>query len=501
MKNIKSLLPKVLILLVIICSITFAQNNRELNKTDKSFTRIENGNPHNQPSINFFPNNIGDFWEFIEEDTTTLFSQLLSLKFSVSREVLVDTIMSNGLTYKKVKWQNEANSVNYLPSYEYLRVDSIGNAHIYYDTTDYVLFDFTLNVNQTYMAHIPDYHWEVTDKYNVIGFGDTLQAIDFWLFDQNNNIEEKYSVVENFGIIYYQIGIQYYGVPEGNFWGAVINWQEYGTLIVKKQTVDWKQFYPLHIGDYWVYEGSSGSFSTLNTVRIMGDTLMPDGNTYFVSRLIDYHFQYTELNYRRIDSLGNIYYWEYWNSLPKKYFEFSFIVGDTLNAYFSNFCNYRLDDKYLFSFGEELHFFVYPDLSFHSENYTLGIGLVSTTGEQTYSYLIGAYINGSLVYGDTTLTDIENEVITSLNDYALFQNHPNPFNPSTKISWLSPVGSWQTLKVYDILGNEVATLVNEYRNAGRYEVNFNASKLSSGVYFYQLRAGNYVETKKMILLK
>ncbi len=58
----------------------------------------------------------------------------------------------------------------------------------------------------------------------------------------------------------------------------------------------------------------------------------------------------------------------------------------------------------------------------------------------------------------------------------LHQNYPNPFNPSTKISWQSPVGSWQTLKVYDVLGNEVATLVNEYRNAGSYEVEFNASK-------------------------
>ena len=91
--------------------------------------------------------------------------------------------------------------------------------------------------------------------------------------------------------------------------------------------------------------------------------------------------------------------------------------------------------------------------------------------------------------------------------FELEQNHPNPFNPGTKISWQSPVSGWQTLKVYDILGNEVATLVDEYREAGSYEIEFNAVEtnhgvsLPSGVYFYQLRVGDYSETKKMILMR
>jgi len=85
--------------------------------------------------------------------------------------------------------------------------------------------------------------------------------------------------------------------------------------------------------------------------------------------------------------------------------------------------------------------------------------------------------------------------------FTLGQNFPNPFNPSTKISWQSPVDSWQTLKIYDVLGNEVATLVNEYKPAGVYEVQFDASQLSSGIYFYKLQAGNFVEIKKMVLLK
>jgi len=85
--------------------------------------------------------------------------------------------------------------------------------------------------------------------------------------------------------------------------------------------------------------------------------------------------------------------------------------------------------------------------------------------------------------------------------FKLYQNYPNPFNPTTAISWQSPVGSHQTLKVYDVLGNEVATLVDEYNPAGSYEVEFDASSLSSGIYFYQLRAGSNSETKPMVLIK
>jgi hypothetical protein len=100
------------------------------------------------------------------------------------------------------------------------------------------------------------------------------------------------------------------------------------------------------------------------------------------------------------------------------------------------------------------------------------------------------------------------------SSFSLLQNFPNPFNPNTKISWQSPVGSWQTLKVYDVLGNEVAILVDEYKPAGSYEIEFGGhsdkgQNLSSGIYFYQLRVGGpetssgqaFVETKKMILMK
>ena len=81
------------------------------------------------------------------------------------------------------------------------------------------------------------------------------------------------------------------------------------------------------------------------------------------------------------------------------------------------------------------------------------------------------------------------------------QNYPNPFNPSTSIQFKIPENSFVTLKVYNVLGKEVATLLNEEKNAGSYEVTFNATEFSSGIYFYKIEADNFVETKKMILMK
>jgi len=143
----------------------------------------------------------------------------------------------------------------------------------------------------------------------------------------------------------------------------------------------------------------------------------------------------------------------------------------------------------------------------------------TTTSPNNYSYVDKLVDPGKYFYrlkqidfGGTFEYSNEIEVeVRSVDKYTLEQNYPNPFNPTTRISWQSPVSSRQVLKVFDVLGNEVATLVNEEKEAGNYEIEFNAEKLSSGVssrggyasgvYFYQLRAGNFTDTKKMILLR
>ncbi|MBK6537003.1 MAG: T9SS type A sorting domain-containing protein [Ignavibacteria bacterium] len=102
----------------------------------------------------------------------------------------------------------------------------------------------------------------------------------------------------------------------------------------------------------------------------------------------------------------------------------------------------------------------------------------------------------------TVITSISENTLTGIPDkFSLGQNYPNPFNPSTKIRFDVPNSGNVSLKVYNELGKEVSTLVNSFRNAGSYEINFDASALSSGIYFYSLESNGLTSTKKMLLVK
>lgn len=124
------------------------------------------------------------------------------------------------------------------------------------------------------------------------------------------------------------------------------------------------------------------------------------------------------------------------------------------------------------------------------------------TDEKT-GYLAGsAGIIKTTTGGEKVVTSVRQAVNASvLSAYKLYQNFPNPFNPTTTIRFEVPEESKVELKVYDILGREVATLVNEVKHAGNYKVSFNASDFASGVYFFRLQAGSFTNTKKMILLR
>ncbi len=120
----------------------------------------------------------------------------------------------------------------------------------------------------------------------------------------------------------------------------------------------------------------------------------------------------------------------------------------------------------------------------------------------------GPFVQGQPTFNaSNTPVKVENENSVSPSEFMLCQNYPNPFNPSTKISWQTPVAGWHVLKVFDILGNEIITLVNEYKSAGRYEAELNMANknLSSGIYFYRLTAFNeassFIQTKQMMLVK
>ena len=146
-----------------------------------------------------------------------------------------------------------------------------------------------------------------------------------------------------------------------------------------------------------------------------------------------------------------------------------------------------------------------PFVIFNSLNNRLPVGGSMYGGNKFLA--VATRVDSNFTDGDVygkfiqPLTGVEDESNMIPEKFVLSQNYPNPFNPSTIISYSLPVTSQVSLKVYDVLGNEVATLVNDYKSAGSYDVDFNSTNLSSGVYFYQLKVGSYLETRKMILMK
>ena len=144
------------------------------------------------------------------------------------------------------------------------------------------------------------------------------------------------------------------------------------------------------------------------------------------------------------------------------------------------------------------------DLQNPSTSFSLadGIGLVSEEQNEIngYTETLYAFVVDSVVCGDTSLTDV-NDQYSTISSFQLFQNYPNPFNPTTKIGFRISDFGFVSLKVFDVLGNVIASLVNEEKPAGIYEVEFDASEFTSGVYFYKLQVAEYVDIKKMILLR
>jgi hypothetical protein len=155
-----------------------------------------------------------------------------------------------------------------------------------------------------------------------------------------------------------------------------------------------------------------------------------------------------------------------------------------------------------------------PDIS---ERHTLALDIGISYKEIITSFGFGTQKTSTIVYANINGTEF-GEMVTSVDDenispsaFSLSQNYPNPFNPTTTINFTIVETGFASLKVYDVLGIEVATLVNEEKPAGSYEVEFSATggsasggiaySLPSGIYFYQLRAENFIETKKMILMK
>jgi Secretion system C-terminal sorting domain len=168
--------------------------------------------------------------------------------------------------------------------------------------------------------------------------------------------------------------------------------------------------------------------------------------------------------------------------------------------------------NYSTSFGAGLAFFSGPFSLAPNDTQWVMIALVPGIGESNLdgitqvrrkAEILRSLPYDSLAFGSLNypVTDVENEETPILLNFKLGQNYPNPFNPTTVISYQIPQSGFVTVKIFDVLGRKVATLISEEKPAGSYEVNFSAKGLASGVYIYRLKVNDFIESKKMLLIK
>lgn len=272
-------------------------------------------------------------------------------------------------------------------------------------------------------------------------------------------------------------------------------------LLVLIIEVEGQDYFPLTIGNSWTYYGSYDT--TYKRTYLIKDTTNINGEKYFVygmQNMSDYN------DTIRKDAAGNILKLVHGN--PIMWFDFSKDSGDVYFHPFSDSYIYNVTirkfltvNSYLKDFDDCIDiFFDVPNIVDDEVGYALapGCGIVRKYGAWSDDVLYTAFIDGSPL-------EINKKLESMPLQFHLNQNFPNPFNPVTTIKYALPFESKVTLKVYDILGNEIAVLVNEEKKSGNYEIDFQSAmgnkQLASGVYFYQLRAGNFVQTKKMMLLK
>jgi len=251
--------------------------------------------------------------------------------------------------------------------------------------------------------------------------------------------------------------------------------------------------YPLHVGDYWQY-------TTTITREITKDTVMSNGFAY--AKKVSSGFGNTIFQRFENDSV-----FQYYNDQDVLFYDFSRSPGDTVSTIIdgSDTLDITLvENDTVNIFGKERRqwqFYLDVRHIFDEEEYhwiTDSLGLTKWMNILFSYRLLGAVIDGETI-GVITAVDANSDPI--VKEFKLFQNYPNPFNASTQIRFTIPKSAFVSLKIYSVLGEEIAALISERLNAGTHTYDWDTVKLSSGIYYYHFIADNFREVKKMILIK
>ena len=267
-------------------------------------------------------------------------------------------------------------------------------------------------------------------------------------------------------------------------------------------------------------KSSNSKFIGVNTSGVLtGIGITPDGSSALVTTFSLDAPKIVNLINSSVQNIAGISSGSYGISMFHKSDEALIFDGDSLDrvslisnsvtkkisglSYNTNLQNIAItgDDKYAFVVGAFEKLVVSLENDSVLETFTAGGTNVAANSDGSYFFVTDGYNGTVRVYKKQTLTGIKTKKNIIVSDYRLYQNYPNPFNPSTIINYQLPKDGPVTLKIFNELGQEVKTLVNQYQSRGTYTVNFEASGLTSGIYFYKLQAGYFSSTKKMLLIK
>ena len=266
--------------------------------------------------------------------------------------------------------------------------------------------------------------------------------------------------------------------------------------------------FPLKLGNSWATRDFF--FRPDHKITVVDYNIIIDNKKYY--EIYSLHMNMPFTYYSRLREDGYYVDFDSVNFRERIYFKENPRIGDYwFNENPGGFKDHFtiVDTGYYLIFGRSTKFFLvsFTDsvLNYNELYWSIDFGLLQYTVEDPFAgnlyWLSGCVIDG-VVYGDSSLNPVSvDDNKPPPKEYLLKQNYPNPFNPFTRIDFYLPTRTWVQIKIYNFLGNEITELLDEEKEAGNYQIIFNGSKLSSGIYIYKLQSGSFVSSKKMILLK
>ena len=399
---------------------------------------------------NYFPLAVGNEWLYYEGGYSNHFGNFASIN---TISVIKDTVIENRKYFRLSKYPSD-----------WIRYDTTENrVYVYWNDSDRVYIDFNAEADSAYIQFLPSSHTlrrvnAIKSSENI--FSDTIEVLGYgYTLREGNNVDtESFEYAENYGLV---VNTDYsYSIGPG----GTIN--TYTSLV-----------------QYISYDSSSTphyySYNYYPEIIFKPDSAIKDS-------IFNIDFQIDD-NY---SSFYGMYYFNFVDSVKLLYY---YQKGDSCTE--SEIENIPNSDYH----GIDYNYNLVLNYKLMKEGYKLKYKIVAKDRGIIPHYSsspdTGYY---SLKY-DSTLTDVK--INNKPGYFSLYQNFPNPFNPSTDIKYVINKTSFVTLKIFDILGREVATLINEEKSPGTYNVEFSAENLSSGVYIYQLKAGGFIQSKKMIVLR